>query len=201
MKSKILLRLILPVVVLGGFVFCMAFVFNANVKSLKADASPSLSRQEEMNPIVSLAGKPIRIKIPAIKVDASVEYMGLTLSGAMDIPKDPVGVAWFELGPRPGNIGSAVMAGHFGWVNDIPAVFDDLNKLKKGDKIYIEDDRGATVTFVVRELKIYGEKADARDIFISNDEKAHLNLITCSGAWNKKNDSYSNRLVVFADKE
>lgn len=142
---------------------------------------------------------PIRLMIPRIKVDAAVEYVGLTPQGAMDIPKGPENVAWLDIGPRPGEQGSAVMAGHFGWKNGLPAVFDDLHILQEGDKIYIVDETGATTTFAVREVKTYGEKQDAADVFGSIDGKAHLNLVTCQGVWNKNRQSYSKRLVVFTD--
>lgn len=144
---------------------------------------------------------PVRIKIPKINVDAYLEYVGLTPDGEMDIPKSPDSVAWFSLGARPGEIGSAVLSGHYGWKNGIRAVFDNLHKLKIGDKIYAEDEKGATIVFVVREVRKYGQKAYAADVFNSNDGKAHLNLVTCEGAWNKAEKSYSSRLVVFADKE
>jgi len=35
----------------------------------------------------------------------------------------------------------------------------------------------------------------------SSDAKAHLNLITCEGVWDKVSKSYSKRLVVFTDRE
>lgn len=143
----------------------------------------------------------IRLKIPKIRVDAALESMGVISDGAMDVPGEPTHVAWFNLGPRPGEVGSAVLSGHFGWKNGIPAVFDHLDRLEKGDKIYIEDNKGATDTFVVQEIRSLDSNADARDVFDSNDGKSHLNLITCEGSWNKMEKSYSNRLVVFADKE
>jgi LPXTG-site transpeptidase (sortase) family protein len=143
---------------------------------------------------------PVRFKIPKINVDASVEYVGLTSGGAMDVPKGPNDVAWFDLGPRPGEIGSAVIDGHYGWKNNIPAVFDNLSKLQKGDKIYVLDDNGATTTFVVSEMGIYDQNGDASNVFGSNDGKAHLNLVTCEGVWNVVLKSRSKRLVVFTDK-
>ncbi|MDO8591457.1 MAG: class F sortase, partial [bacterium] len=82
-----------------------------------------------------------------------------------------------------------------------PAVFDNLSKLRSGDKLYIKDQNGATYTFVVRESRDYDPKANTTGIFISNDGKAHLNLITCEGTWNKSQKSYSNRLIVFTDKQ
>jgi LPXTG-site transpeptidase (sortase) family protein len=146
-------------------------------------------------------GRPVRLKIPSINVDAPVEYVGLTSDGAMDVPKGPVKVAWFNLGPRPGENGSAVIAGHYDWKNNIPAVFDNLHKLSKGDKIYIKDEKGATATFVVREIQIYGKNNDASSVFGSSDGKSHLNLITCTGVWNKSEKTFSDRLIVFADRE
>lgn len=145
---------------------------------------------------------PSRLTIPRIKVNAAIESVGLTKDGAIGIPKGPTNVAWFNLGPRPGDIGSAVITGHFGvWKGGLPTVFNNLYKLRKGDKIYIKDKKGTTITFVVRELVTYGENENAPDVFTSNDGKAHLNLITCQGIWNKKRKSYSERLVVFTDAE
>lgn len=165
------------------------------VESSAATTTPSVV--VALQPTVGL---PTRLIIPRINVSASVEYVGLTADGAMAVPKGPSDVAWFSLGVRPGEKGSAVIAGHEGWKNDIPAVFDDLSKLQKGDEVYVEDETGATATFVVRDIRTYGENGNASDVFISNDGKAHLNLITCEGIWNAAKKSYSNRLVVFTDK-
>lgn len=146
-------------------------------------------------------GFPVHLKIPRINVDATIERVGLTSDGAMDIPKSPNDVAWYALGPRPGDSGSAVIAGHYGWKDGNGSVFDDLHTLRKGDNIYIKDDRGAMVSFVVRESRRYDSTADASNVFISSDGKAHLNLITCEGVWNTVSEGYSKRLVVFTDKE
>jgi LPXTG-site transpeptidase (sortase) family protein len=147
------------------------------------------------------SGLPTRIEIPKISVDAAIEYVGLTPQGAMAVPTGPTSTAWFDLGPRPGENGSAVIAGHEGWKDGIRAVFDDLYKLRAGDEVYVKDEEGATTTFVVRDVRTYGQNGDASDVFGSSDGKAHLNLITCEGIWNAAEKSYSNRLVVFADKE
>lgn len=145
---------------------------------------------------------PIRLRIPRIDVDAAVDLMGITADGIMEAPIGPKNVGWFKFGPRPGDIGSAVFDGHFGrWKTGEGSVFDGLNKLREGDKLYVEDGNGATTIFVVRESRRYDPKADASGIFISNDGKSHLNLITCEGVWNSVSKTYSERLVVFADKE
>lgn len=144
---------------------------------------------------------PARLKIPKINVDAAIEYIGLTPEGAMDAPKNPDNVAWFSAGQRPGENGSAVVAGHYGIKNNKPSVFDNLYKLRKGDKLYVEDKKGLIITFVVRESRRYDPNANASSVFGSKDGKPHLNLITCEGVWNEVSKSYSVRLVVFTDKE
>jgi LPXTG-site transpeptidase (sortase) family protein len=118
------------------------------------------------------------------------------------VPKGHANAAWFNLGSRPGDDGSAVITGHYGiWKNGMPTVFNNLYKLRKGDKLYVKDKKGITVTFIVRELRTYSPDDDASDVFNSSDGRSHLNLITCQGAWNKVSKSYPKRLVVFTDKE
>jgi LPXTG-site transpeptidase (sortase) family protein len=145
-------------------------------------------------------GTPIRIKIPAIAVDAAIEKVALTASASLDIPKNPLDTGWYDLGPRPGETGSAVMDGHVDWYNGATAVFANLDKLIPGDTITIQDEDGSTVNFLVSEIRRYDPATEATDVFVSNDGKAHLNLITCDGVWDKKTQQYSQRLVVFADK-
>jgi len=156
----------------------------------------ALSNQEQAS-----AGLPARLRIPIIHIDSAVIPMGLTPDGAMEVPKNPVEVAWLDLGSRPGETGTAVIAGHYGWKNNTPGVFDNLYKLGIGDKIFVEDEKGTTATFIVRETRIYGKDEAAPDVFGSSDGKAHLSLVTCTGVWEKTEETRSERFVVFADKE
>ena len=145
-------------------------------------------------------GSPVLLKIPAIKVNAVIEQVGLKKDGSMDTPKLPKNTAWFMLGPKPGEIGSAVIDGHVNWWNGAYSAFANLAKLKPGDRITVQDDKGVNIVFKVREVKRLAAAADATNVFISTDGKSHLNLVTCIGVWNKKTRQYSHRLVVFADK-
>lgn len=203
MLSKILLRRKLLIVVLAGFVFLLLISYFILKNPIQSDSIPiptnitSFNGQAKMN-----AGLPVRLKIPSISVDAAIESIGLTSQGAMDIPKNPGDAAWFNLGSRPGANGSAVIDGHYGtWKNGSGSVFDNLYKLHQGDQLYVEDDKGAKISFVVREIRSYDPKANASDVFGSSDGKSHLNLITCEGVWDKDSKSYPKRLVVFTDRE
>ena len=144
-------------------------------------------------------GLPIRLKISKLKIDAPVKSLGLTSDGAMDATKGPYDVAWYKFGPRPGEKGSAVIAGHYGrWKNGAISVFNKLNTLVKGDIVSVKDDKGTIISFVVRESKLYAPTADATNVFYSNDGKSHLNLVTC--VQDKISKKYTKRLVVFTDK-
>lgn len=193
-------KTLLTVILVGLAVFFVFFISSRSL--LRHNSAPiiknidTVSKQEQIN-----SGLPVRLKIPEINIDSAVEYVGINSDGAMDAPRSPDDVAWFELGKRPGDSGSAVIAGHYGWKDGKSAAFDNLYKLRKGDQLYIEDGKGITTSFVVRESRRYDPGADASNIFSSNDGKSHLNLITCEGTWDKNMKSYSERLVVFADKE
>ena len=202
MKSEISLKLSLLIIGIGLVAFSCVGLF---IFSFSSFDNNSFAKQPYVAEALSLSEKtdltiPTRIKIPAINVSSPILSVGLTDDGAMAVPKRPDEAAWFNLGPRPGEAGSAVISGHYGWKNNIPAAFDNLYKLKKGDQVYVEDERGVTTIFVVREAKVYGESQNASDVFGSSDGKSHLNLITCAGVWDKTQKSYSNRIVVFADK-
>ena len=142
---------------------------------------------------------PAKLTIGDIGVLTDVIPTGLTSDGKMDISDDAESVAWYQLGVKPGEVGSAVIAGHYGWKNGVPSVFNDLNKLKVGDKIGITKNDGMMELFVVSRTAIYTPDQDATEVFTSKDDKAHLNLITCQGDWNRGQATYSERLVVFTE--
>ena len=150
-------------------------------------------------PSTTPTGLPVRLVIPSIGVNAAVEDAFITPDGRMDVPAGSVNVAWYALGFRPGQNGSAVIGGHFGIDNGVPKVFYDLNKLTVGDKIYVVDDKNQTLAFQVRSIRLFDRNDDSTPVFVSNDGLAHLNLITCEGIWNKVDDSYPDRRVVFTD--
>ena len=144
---------------------------------------------------------PSRLIVSKIGVDAIIEPVGLTPKGAMGSPSSPEAVAWFQLSKQPGETGTAVLAGHYGWKSAQSAVFDSLHTLIIGDKISVQDINGKTVVFTVSKVRSYDLNDIAPEAFSSNDGKAHLTLITCEGVWDANLKKYSGRLVVFADKE
>ena len=146
-------------------------------------------------------GLPKQLTIPVIGVDAVIEDAFVTPAGRMDVPAGLKNVAWYAAGVEPGQVGSAVIGGHYANYKDHrgTSVFFELDRLKAGDEVYVEDDKGDITAFRVRRVEIFDRDADATRVFTSSDGLAHLNLITCEGIWNDENDTYPVRRVVFTD--
>ena len=174
-----------------------AFGLTRHAVSYSTDSSQgttSAQRPKAPNP-----GLPVRLEVPKIKVDASIEDMGLTSAGNMDVPASILDVGWYKYGPHPGNTGSAVIAGHLDGAQGEPGVFIELNKLQPGDSLATIDDKGRIIAFVVREIRTYNQNEHPSEVF-NTAGGTHLNLITCTGAWDTAQHRFSQRLVVFADK-
>ena len=206
---------VLLVIAIIGFSYYYLFIKPANesannfseslfgwkfpVAKFPSTGSQQLSYSDIRDPGGTPQGLPVRLKIPVIGVDSAIEDALITKDGRMDVPADSVNVAWFSLGPHPGKEGSAVIGGHFGIKDGVPFVFYKLDELKVGDKVYIVNDENNTLTFVVKSISLFDRNADATNVFTSSDGLAHLNLITCEGVWNKVNNNYPERRVVFTD--
>lgn len=158
---------------------------------------PTQQAIHNVDPQAHVYSLPARLLIPKLSIDASILRVGLTASGTMDTPKTNLDTGWFSAGTRPGNIGSAVLAGHLGL--KYKGVFKELHTLIAGDTLTVIDDQGTSASFVVRDIKVYEKDSDTTGIFNSNDG-AHLNLITCNGDYDTNQATYDKRLVVFADK-
>lgn len=159
-------------------------------------ASRTLTKEQAPN----VRGKPLRLRIPSLEINAAIHDVGVLKDGSMGIPEKPTDTAWYKYGPKPGEKGSAVIAGHLNWFYGAKGVFERLDTLKPGDTITTQDEHGVTTNFVVRRTGYYGHEDDATDVFHSNDGIAHLNLVTCAGSWNKFLQRYNKRLVVFTDE-
>ncbi|MDO8573715.1 MAG: class F sortase [Candidatus Daviesbacteria bacterium] len=184
-----------PLLLVAFAVFSLLLLFHFT-QSTREKSAPQSVAQTEVVAKISV-GSPVRLTIPAINVNAGIQYVGVNPKGEMEVPSNTVDVGWFKLGALPGEKGSAVIAGHINGKNGEEGVFYNLYKLKEGDKLHIEDDKGISTTFIVRESRTYNP-GYAEDVFSSND-KARLNLITCDGVWDGVKKSYTKRLVVFAD--
>lgn len=144
----------------------------------------------------ALAFIPSRLHIPSIKLDATVVPVGILDNGQMDVPQssDIVGI----LAPNimPGEPGTAIMAGHVDSKTG-PAIFYPLKKLKPGDQVLISNEAGQNLVFQVTSIESYLTSEAPLDKIFGDTDQSLLNLITCTGKYNRKLGTHEKRLVVY----
>jgi LPXTG-site transpeptidase (sortase) family protein len=150
-------------------------------------------------PVVAQLAYPKRLQIPALSIDANVQYVGINGKGNMGVPNNFTDVAWYKDGTVPGQLGSAVIDGHVDNGLGLDGVFKHLSDIKIGDDIYVETaDQQNVMHFVVDDIELYPYKDVPTDLVFNQTDAARLNLVTCDGAWVKGDKTYDHRLVVYA---
>lgn len=142
---------------------------------------------------------PVRLRIPAIGVDAAIEPVAQDRNGRMETPSLVDDVAWYAPGAAPGQIGNAVLAGHLDRIGGAPAVFWKLGKLVVGDDIFVTDEAGAEFHFRVTSQEDYAYDDAPLDEIFGFGIRSRLNLITCRGKWDWGEQTYTQRLVVYSE--
>lgn len=141
---------------------------------------------------------PVRLRIPALGIDASVAAFGVKGDGQMAVPDDADTVAWYEYGPSPGEDGSAVLAGHVDY-DGRRGVFFTLSRLDAGDEVVVEFAAGGPRTFIVRERASIGKRALPIDELFRRRGRPVLTLITCGGEFDAAARSYRSNVIVRAE--
>ena len=145
------------------------------------------------------AENPLRLVIPSIGINAFVEPVGIQSDSDLATPtQNPwEDVGWYDLGPHPGEPGSAVIDGHLDRPGGYPAVFWRLRDIQVGDDVQVRNTAGKTLHFRVIRIAYYTpEEAPLQDIF-GNLGGTYLNLITCAGDWIPNQHQTTLRLVVY----
>ena len=141
--------------------------------------------------------KPVRVEIPRLGVTSALVGLGVDATGAMDVPPDPAVAGWYVLGPTPGALGPAVIAGHVTW-NRVPAVFFRLATMRAGDRVTVVRKDGIKAVFSVTRVARFDKTSfPTRAVFGSIDH-AGLRLITCGGRYDVTDHRYLANVVVFA---
>lgn len=195
--KKVFIAIILLAFV-GGWFFLNNSDSNENgiTKQLQQEASDVLNSQSQESEVP--VGTPTRITIAKIGVDAEIESVGMNEKGEMAVPQEDMNVAWYNLGYKPGDAGSAVVAGHFDTRTGNPAVFYDLAKLSNGDEIEVSYPDGKEYTFEVTDSELYPFNDFPLQKVFNTKGTPTLNLITCDGVFNSSAQNYSQRRVVYA---
>jgi LPXTG-site transpeptidase (sortase) family protein len=184
-------------------VTCSSATLSTTSSPFRAGANPPPATADaigELTPAPPLPdASPLRLLIPRISVDASIEARGLDAQRNLATPGDVKNVAWFNQGPPPGQPGNAVINGHVNWWTG-SAVFTRLGELRPGDRVTVLRRDGNPVTFRVSGLRTLAATARDASLFAANPAST-LTLITCSGPWDSALGTDAQRLLVTAALE
>jgi hypothetical protein len=142
---------------------------------------------------------PVRISIPAIRVDRPLLALGLTPAGALATPPmtraDTPG--WYRGSPTPGNQGPAVIVGHVDSLTG-PAVFWNLSTLKPGQLVVVDRSDHLHARFRITRVQAFPKARFPSQAVYGRLGYAGLRLITCGGPYDAARGGYQDNTIVFA---
>jgi sortase (surface protein transpeptidase) len=159
------------------------------VPSGAAVAAPSPSASQP-------AALPVSLSIPAIDVQTTLIRLGVTAQGTLQVPVSTSVAGWYTGSPRPGDIGSSVIAGHIDSLRG-PAVFFRLRLLRPGNLVYVREADGSVAVFRVNSVHIYPKDHFPTAAVYGPSPDAELRLITCGGVFDHATGSYLSNVVAY----
>lgn len=141
---------------------------------------------------------PAFVSVPAIGTTSPLIQLGLNSDATLEVPVDFYTAGWFNKGPRPGEPGAAVIAGHVDSYEG-PAVFSRLTLLRPGDRVEVTNSNGSKSIFSVRRIDRYPKAYFPTEQVYGRTAASELRLITCGGPFDRKNGSYRDNVVVYAN--
>jgi len=159
-------------------------------------ASQSASQSAALSAARPVA-RPVWLSIPAIGVRTSLVHLGLQANGTLQVPSSTAVAGWYTGSPRPGAVGSAVIAGHVDSYTG-PGIFFWLRNLRPGDRVYVGRADGTMAVFTVTAVKKFAKDLFPTAAVYGPVPDPELRLITCGGVFDRSLGSYLSNVVVFA---
>jgi len=143
------------------------------------------------------APAPVSLTIPAIGVHTRLIRLGVTAQGTLQVPTSTTVAGWYTGSPRPGEIGSSVIAGHID-SDQGPGIFYRLSHMQPGERIYVRRANGSLAVFSVYAVREYPKDHFPTGTVYGPAPDAELHLITCGGTFDYATHSYLSNVVVYS---
>jgi sortase (surface protein transpeptidase) len=140
--------------------------------------------------------RPVALIIPAIAVRTPLIRLGRTPQGTLQVPPSTSVAGWYTRSPRPGELGSAIIAGHIDSRLG-PGIFFRLRLLRPGDLVYVRRSDGTLAVFRVYAERMYAKSRFPTEKVYGPAPDAELRLITCGGVFDAAAGSYLSNVVVY----
>jgi hypothetical protein len=173
-------------------------VGSENVTALASPSpSPSVSRPSPAP--AAGAVTPTGLRIPKLKLTATVNPAGVDDNGDFAVPPSVDRVGWYRYGPGlDADRGSIVIAGHVDSAEQGKGAFFRLGSLAPRDRITLTGAGGVAREFRVVARERYAKTKIPLDRYFVRDGKPRLTLITCGGPFDAGTGHYRDNVVVTA---
>jgi sortase (surface protein transpeptidase) len=141
--------------------------------------------------------RPVTLTIPVLGIHTVVGTLGLQPDHQVMVPTSTHVVGWYDDGPTPGQVGSAVILGHVDSYLG-PGTFFYLKNMKAGNSIVVTLTDGATAHFVVTNVVQYAKAAFPDQLVYGSHGVSSLQLVTCGGTFDHATGHYESNIVVFS---
>ena len=143
------------------------------------------------------AARPTWLSIPSLAIRTRLIHLGVKRDGTLQVPSSTTVAGWYTGSPRPGTVGSAIIAGHVDSRTG-PGIFFWLRTLHRGNRIYVGRADGTMAVFTVTKVrKVAKDKFPTAAVYGPVPD-SELRLITCGGVFDRSLGSYLSNVVVFA---
>jgi hypothetical protein len=143
------------------------------------------------------AARPAWLSIPSLGIRTKLIHLGVNSDGTLQVPSSTAVAGWYTGSPRPGTVGSAIIAGHVDSRSG-PGIFFWLRTLHRGDRIYVGRADGTMAVFTVTRIRKFAKDDFPTAAVYGPVPDAELRLITCGGVFDRSLGSYLSNVVVFA---
>jgi sortase (surface protein transpeptidase) len=148
-------------------------------------------------PAPQKVARPVSLIIPSIGVRTGLVRLGLTPSGALQVPSTTTVAGWYTGSARPGATGAAVIVGHIDSRSG-PGVFFRLRLLHPGSRVYVRRADGTLAVFQVTSVRSYLKSQFPTVAVYGPVPYAELRLITCGGTFDYATGHYLSNVIVDA---
>ena len=160
-------------------------------------AAPAAPPTSSLDP--ATVPEPTAVSIPTLGVRQGLVDLGVAADGTAEVPTDFADVGWFTPGGRPGARGPTVLMGHVDSTAG-PAVFYELRDLQPGDTVELTVADGTVAVYAVTGTEQVAKDTFPTEAVFGATAQDVVRLITCTGDFDGGARSYTDNLVVTAER-
>lgn len=144
---------------------------------------------------------PRALYIDKLDVAARILPMSVNAAGSIQAPVNIYDAGWYTGSVKPGETGAVFIDGHASGPTR-QGLFAYLDTLQEGDTLRLEKGDGTELNYKVVHTEVVPlSDIDMKKVLLPNNGVTKgLNLMTCTGKWLPKENTYDHRVVIYTQQ-